>query len=134
MVTLQVFNYNNYYNRQLKRSDVLENYGTPLYELSGVNFNPNDGITTEQDLGNLLVQYSGLGNYLLVVEAPNTIVSRWFIIEVKRNRGGQYKALLKRDVLADYYDQIIDSDLYLEKTTLPISNPLIFNTEGMLFN
>lgn len=48
-MTLYVLNYNNYYNRILKKEDTLSAYldSNKVYELSGVNFNPNDGVNTE---------------------------------------------------------------------------------------
>lgn len=51
-MTLYVLRYNNYYNRIVKKEDSLSAYlGTNnenlIYDLPGVNFNPNDGVMTE---------------------------------------------------------------------------------------
>ena len=63
------------------------------------------------------------------------IVSRWFVLEWKRTRSGQYQAILKRDVVADNYNQVINATTYIEKATISDPNdPLIFNSEGMAFN
>ena len=51
-MTLYILNYNNYYNRILKKEDTLSAYlgannENLVYDLSGVNFNPNDSVNTE---------------------------------------------------------------------------------------
>ena len=47
MAGIYFYNYNNYYNRRLKRKETLEAYGTPLYyETQNLNFNPADGVNT----------------------------------------------------------------------------------------
>jgi hypothetical protein len=132
-MTLYILKYNNYYNRILKKEATLEAYMSHvLYELQQVNFNPNDHIYTEHIIG--AGDYDGRGDYLLVVDDYNEIVSRWFIIEAVRTRGGQYKLELYRDTLVDYYDKIIDSPVFIEKAYLNDNDPLIFNNENMSFN
>ena len=47
MPSVYIFKYNNYQNRQLKRSDTISGYGGYVYlETGTVNFNPSDGVTT----------------------------------------------------------------------------------------
>lgn len=139
-MTLYILNYNNYYNRIVKKENSLSAYlgvnnENLIYNISGVNFNPNDGVMTEQILGTLNDFYDGSGDYLLVVNDQDEIVSRWFIIETQRTRGGgQYNATLKRDVIVDYQDDIEKSPVFVEKATLSQSDPMIFNTENMTFN
>ena len=91
---------NNYYNRIFKKESTLADYGTPIYTLTSANFNYNDGVDTYHD-----VNYNGQdGDYLIVTDENDNIQSRWFIIENKRNRGGQHRLTLKRDLKVDLYD------------------------------
>lgn len=132
-MVLYILEYNNYYNRILKKEDSLQAYiPKVIYTLSQVNFNPNDHIYTEHIIG--AGDYDGKGDYVLVVNDYNEIVSRWFILEAVRTRSGQYKLELYRDTLVDYYDNIIDSPVFIEKASLNNNDPLIFNNENMTFN
>lgn len=62
------------------------------------------------------------------------IESRWFILESKRLRTGQYELVLKRDVLADYYDQTFRAPIFIQKAMLNNKDPMICNDEGMTLN
>lgn len=55
-------------------------------------------------------------------------------MENNRTRDGQYELTLRRDVIADNLDVVLDATTYIEKGDLDVNNPLIFNKEGMLFN
>lgn len=132
-MTLYILEYNNYYNRIVKKEDSLSAYleyvlGT--YE-GIINWNPNDGVNTTQVLNHPVDE----GDYLLVVDDTNTIVSRWFIVESTRLRNGQYQLTLVRDVMVDYYDDIINAPAFIEKATVvDIDDPAIYNSEDMTFN
>lgn len=64
-----------------------------------------------------------------------TIDQRWFIIEWQKTRGKQYRAILKRDVIADNYNKVISAPAYIEKATITNYNdPLLYNKEGMAYN
>lgn len=132
-MTLYILEYNNYYNRIVKKEDSLSAYleyvlGT--YE-GIINWNPNDGVKTTQVLNHPVDE----GDYLLVVDDTNTIVSRWFIVESTRLRNGQYQLTLVRDVMVDYYDDIINAPAFIEKATVvDIDDPAIYNSEDMTFN
>ena len=129
--TLYVLKYNNYFNRLFKRENTLSDYLTNDYlQYTDINFVPNDGVNT----GIILpIQDYNDYDYLLVVQ-NNIIISRWFIVDSKRTRTNQYQLSLKRDTLVDYYDDIKDDYLYVDKAILPKSNTLIFNEENMSFN
>ena len=135
-MTLYILNYNNYYNRIVKRETELENYMDHVIygPLSGTNFVPNDGVNTTHIIGNNTAMYDGRGDYLLVLNEYNEIDSRWFIIEANRARGGQYKLTLRRDLIVDYYDNILEADVFIEKATLAFDDELIFNKENMTVN
>lgn len=141
MSKILIYTYNNYYNRIIKKENTIGGYNTAgnlIYNNGDnvTNFNPNDGVTTEIIIGN---GYNGTGDYLLVVEndyleafAP---VSRWFITEHQRTRQGQYRLTLRRDIIADFYDQIIVAPMIVNRAMISNENsPLLFNSEGFSFN
>lgn len=133
-MTLYILKYNNYYNRILKREQSLQDYlNYDIYSASGVNFNPNDGVDTTHILGGADT-YSGEGDYLVIADAYNNIISRWFIIDAQRIRAGQYNLSLRRDLFVDYWDKLVDAPAFIEKAIVPDSSPLIFNSENMSFN
>lgn len=131
MSKLYLYNYNNYFNRIIKRESTLANYGTPLYTLAETNFNYNDGVTTSH-----VVNYdSEQGDYVIITDKNNNIVSRWFVVENKRQRTGQHTLSLKRDLIADNYDKLIKAPMLVNRAMInDPDNPLIFNTEGFSFN
>jgi hypothetical protein len=135
--TLYILNYNNYYNRILKKYNTLQkylDYSEELYVLQDTVFIPNDGVNTDHSFGDTMAPYDGRGNYLLVVE-NNEIISRWFIIDGKRDRMGQWTLTLHRDVLADYYEEVTNAPCFIEKGYISnIYDPAIFNNENMTFN
>ena len=126
--------YNNYYNRIVKKESSLSAYleyqvGEPVQGV--INWNPRDGVSTEQILNGWDYETP---DYLLVVE-NNEIVSRWFVIESEYLRNGQYKVSLYRDVVVDNYDDVIGAPCFIEKATpQSIRDPAIYNNEDMTFN
>lgn len=136
MPSIFIYNYNNYYNRKVKKEDSLEKYGSPIYIETGnnVNFNPSDGVNTYYDAGRINNSYDGHGDYLIYSEDNVSVTSRWFITEADRLRKGQYRCVLRRDVLVDYYPQVVSSPCYIEKATLLDSDPMIYNNEGVAVN
>lgn len=139
---LYLLKFNNYYNRIVKLFDNLEGYMPYVLQpgiasvqeknpIINVNFVPGDGVNTEQ-----IINWSGETPDYIVATDPRTgaINSRWFIINTSRTRGGQYHLTLHRDVMADYYYDLLDAPTFIEKATLNADNPLIFNSEDMTFN
>lgn len=144
MNTLYLLHYNNYYDRIVKKEDTIADYialdngkadGDPkvvLGSISGVNFVPLDGVNTEQVINWAPRDH---GDYLIVLSEEGNIESRWFIINSKRLRRGQFLLTLHRDLVADYYDAATTADAFIEKATVrDVSDPAIFNDEDMAFN
>lgn len=140
---LLLLQYNNYYNRIIKKEESISSYGQAAISsktLTNYNFNPADNVTTRIIIGtsdinkeyDYVVVYHEVQVSKQVVEY--VIDSRWFIIETNRTRDGQYEVILRRDVIADNLDTVLDATTYIEKGTIPVNNPLIFNKEGMTFN
>lgn len=134
MSKIYLYNYNNYFNRIVKKEASLNDYGQAIYSLATTNFNYNDGVETYHDINYAKEE----GDYLIVTETENnveTIVSRWFVIENKRLRGGQHRLQLRRDLVVDNYDKIINSPMIVDRAMIKdSSNPLLFNPEGFSFN
>lgn len=130
--TLIFLTYNNYYNRIVKKEETLQNYlDYELFRLSATNFNPADGVNTIHRVNMADGLYP---DYVVAIDEYNEIVSRWFIIEADRVCGGQYDLTLHRDLMVDYYSDIITAPCFVEKATLNYDDPLIFNEEDMSFN
>lgn len=145
MKTLYILSgFNNYYNRMVKLpGNTKEDYPEPIYTLDATNFVPNDGVNTEYVVGTY--DYNGEGDYVIIttlgrrpIGAPadweEYVASRWFIIDSVRNRQGQYTLTLRRDLIADYYNIIKQSPMFIEKATLDQDSPFIFNREDMTVN
>lgn len=155
MNILLLYGYNNYFNRIMKKEDTIADYKSAVstyLEYASVNFNPNDGIVTTLIVGGDLQKKSAASTsvpldfedagspdylvcYVTATGGSITIKSRWFITECERTRNGQYKLALKRDVLADFKEDIMEAPCFIEKGTITsTANPLLFNSEGMRFN
>lgn len=135
--------FNNYINRVVKKYDTIVNYlpyaiSIDEYDFqksayTEYNFNPNDGIYTEITVG--IGEWIDIPDYCVVEDPDTKALSRWFVMECVRTRGGQYKISLYRDTVADFYDNIVDAPCFIEKATITdTSNPLLFNNEQMSFN
>ena len=136
--TLYYLRFNNYFNRQL-----IMKYGTTWYRQLQIGFTPNvqlfnygDGINTTQIVNT--VQWNDVDDkapdYCVVEDDTTLEYSRWFVVEWKYIRAGQYQATLKRDVLADNYDAIMSSPMLISKGYVTPSDSAIFNYEGQSYN
>lgn len=139
---LILYNYNNYFNRTIKKFSTYAEYYAyaiagqePYIELPKTNFDITDGVNAKHviNVAKTSVAYNKNPNYA-VLEDSEGEVSRWFVTECIKVRGGQYQLSLKRDVVADYYDSVVNSPCFIEKGTLSHNDPLIFNSESMSFN
>lgn len=133
-------NFNNYYNRKIKFYSDITAYENYFIDITGegtgytsYNFNPNDGVNTSIIIGK--GEWIDIPDYC-IVQNPSTgeIDSRWYVIECDRTRGGQYNLTLRRDLLADYWNNVINADTYIEKATIKDSSVFIFNNEQLAVN
>ena len=136
--TLYYLRFNNYFNRQL-----IMKYGTTWYRQLQIGFTPNvqlfnygDGVNTTQIVNT--VQWNDVDDkapdYCVVEDDTTLEYSRWFVIDWKYIRAGQYQATLRRDVLADNYDAIMSSPMLISKGYVTPSDSAIFNYEGQSYN
>lgn len=138
MSAIYCISYNNYFNRTVKREESLAAYlgannENVRYTEANFNFNPNDGANAVITVGRSANPANSYGDYLLVVE-NGEIASRWFILDEERLRGKQYRLNLRRDIVADYYEQVLASTAFIEKGLPNEDSALIFNSEGISLN
>ena len=148
-----LLHYNNYFNRTIKKLDTVQEYraadtsgSTANYkECYNINFNPGDDISASLILGfgtNPTIDTNNFDYLVIVDRADDTeahtitdsINSRWFIQDINRTRKGQWEVRLRRDVVADNLEEVLDALTYIEKGSVSAGNNFIFNKEGMLFN
>lgn len=130
-------NWNLYSNRIVKhissldlRDFFLANPNVEYEMQTNVNFMISDGVETTQ-----IIKVNGfIPDYLIVADKSGIIKHTWFILECIQISGSQYKTILRRDLINDFYEQTLDAPCFVEKAKLPTTNPLIFNSEGMRFN
>ena len=158
---LVLYNYNKYYNRIIKKLATYNDYkalitsvgNTPAqllgFEITDANFYYADGVYAKHVINidpknDPIILQSDQPDYIVQEETFKqgetevTKVSRWFVLEADRTRGCQYELTLRRDLLADYYDQVINAPVFIEKgfphRSLGLDDPAIFNRENMTYN
>ena len=144
MSNIGLLHYNNYFNRIIKvEGNKWSNYTSVDVNrtyLTGINFNPNDGITTTLVLGNGAAPASVNAkldsyDYLIVCDDSGNIESRWFIMDGSRTRSNQFEISLRRDVIADHLDKVKSAPTFIEKGIISdTTNPLLYNSEAMTYN
>lgn len=127
-------NYNNYFNRIVKKETTLEDYINAVddyFVCENVNFAIGDGVNTSHIINKTdTLEY----DYCVVTDSEDNILSRWFIKENIKTRNSQWNITLKRDVIVDFYEKTINAPLYLEKGFVSEDSPLILKKENIEFN
>ena len=133
MNNLYFLDYNTYGNRIVKKESSLSDYleyevhrQTKVY-----GFSPNDGVDTTFTPNN---KTAAVGNYVVVTDSSDNIISRWFVMEASYTREGQHIVKLHRDLMVDYWDGIKSAPCFIEKATVSSDDSAIFNKENMTFN
>lgn len=138
--------FNNYYNRQIKLPEAtnVNEYADYFIKSSGAltpfteevaTFNPNDGVMTS-----IVINYpdgvdDGIDiDYILVATSTGDILSKWFVLDRRRLREGQWEGTLRRDIVSDNYDDVVNAPCFIEKATLSADSPLLWNKENITFN
>ena len=135
MANLYLLSYNNYFNRIIKKpyatiSEYLDNFSYEAF--FGLNFNPNDGLNTTHIFNSYFSEFAP--NYLLVENEETLSFTRWFVVNTVRERGGQYRITLKRDILSDFYNETMQGVSFITKGFVSAENALIFNSENTQVN
>lgn len=130
MSNVRFYKYLNYYNRKFNKPLKLEDYPTPV-ATSTRNFDFADGVMTKAIIGKG-DYFSDIPDYCTV--ESNGSISRWFVVEAVKTRGGQFELTLYRDLVADYWDELMGSTCYVRRGMLTNSSPLIYAKEPVEFN
>lgn len=134
--------FNNYYNRTIKMPDEtnVSAYSDYIIKTDEVEkFNPNDGVMSSLTLNYWDPPYDIDDaydvDYLLVsLTNPQQIDSKWFILDRRRKAEQQWELTIRRDLVSDNYDDIINAPCLIEKATLAADSPFIFNQEDFTTN
>lgn len=135
-------NYNDYFSRKINDKLTFDGYCSlagAIYDDKEYNFVPGNGVNTEFVYNYNLNEIDDdiLPNYLVEKHLTSTyqeIMTRWFIIDSTRTRNGQYRLILRRDVISDFYSTFSKDQFYIQRATVPTDNPLIFNQENIRVN
>lgn len=138
-MNLYLLQYNNYYNRILKREETYADYKTasnfpPILGIQ--NFSYADGVSTQQtaNIPDDVVQGYGIPDYALAVDDEMNILYRYFVVDAVFKCKGQYVLTLYRDLIADFYNDVVSAPIFVEKGPLADTDPFIYNKEDMTFN
>lgn len=137
MRDIYLLNYNNYYNRKIKKFETLEEYEDYLAAdiVRNINFVPNNFVNTEVIINSQLFNFYNMPDYLLVVNNElQEIESRWFILNSVRTSNGQWRFQLRRDVIADNLDNVLTAQSFIYKGFVEDTNPAIWNNENISLN
>ena len=135
---LLLYRFNPYHNRIIKKYDTTAEYiaaaGAYLSCEYPKNFAYRDGVTTTMRVK--LDTVMETPDYLLILSDTTTptIESRWYVMDADITSGTVCTMELRRDVMADYYNEVIDAPTFIEKATLGPSDPFVFNTENITVN
>ena len=134
--TVYFYKFNNYYNRIIKRYDTIAQYtanGTLLGKQENCNFVHGDGVNSSFTWNKLSTDIDS-PDYVVVEDYKGNI-SRWFVANSFKSRDRQDLLTLRRDVIADFYSDIVEfSPCLIRRGYVPQNNPLIFNDEGVQYN
>jgi hypothetical protein len=130
---------NNYYNRKIKRYETLQEYldnYEAIVDSSVINIDYNDGVNTSIVVNLPNSTNNELGyNYVLMIDIEtDEIAHRWFIIDEKQTRQGQWQCKIRRDLIADFWDSFMESTTYVEKGRLTEDIISINNMNRLAFN
>ena len=137
-MNLVLYQGNNYYNRKIIRANSYTDYEAKgfiaIAETLGTSFIVNDGIRTTHVI-NYDHDLLGFGDYVVVYDENDEVSSRWWVTESVVTRNGQVRLELLRDVIADWYDQVMSAATFIRKGyPQSVNDPAIFNNETMTFN
>ena len=122
-------------NRIVKSYPDLEGYSSFVIQeigaLDATNFRYNDGITTSE-VYNFGPEHAP--DYVIIVNDEGVVTSRWYVAETKYQRYGQCRVSLRRDVLADFREKVVNATALIEKATVSDNDPAIYNQEQATFN
>ena len=131
--TVYFYKFNNYYNRIIKKYDTIVEYGDYLYKQENCNFVHGDGVNSSFTYNKPSTD-TQTPDYVIVSDY-NGNLSRWFVTNSFKLRDRQDSLTLRRDLIADYYSDIVKhSPCLIRKGYVNNESPFIFNDEGVKYN
>ena len=141
-----LYKFNPYHNRRIIRYATTAEYiGNPnneadhIYAASYVscanpkNFAYRDGVDTVMTV--TVDNALEAPDYALIVDqTTKNIESRWYVMDSDLKSGSTTILTLHRDMIADYYSDVLTAPCFIEKATLNPSDPFIFNSENITVN
>ena len=130
--TVYLLQYENYYNRKQPRpkATISEYMDYILYSQQYTNFNPNDQVNAECTLNTR----EEAADYVIICNDDGSIDSRWYVVHNTRTRGGQWSYTLRRDLISDYYNDLLFAPATIHRGKLLDNDPYIINDEGITYN
>lgn len=136
MDTVYFYKFNNYYNRIVKRYDTIAEYtanATLLGYQESCNFVHGDGVNSSF-VWNKASNTVDTPDYVVVKDYKDNI-SRWFVTNSFKTRDRQDRLTLRRDLIADYYDDVVNaSPCLIRRGYVDNTSPFIFNSENVKYN
>ena len=136
MDTVYFYKFNNYYNRIIKRYATIAEYtsnATLLGKQENCNFVHGDGVNSSF-VWNKDASTTDTPDYVVVDDYKGNI-SRWFVTNSFKTRDRQDRLTLRRDLIADYWDDVIKhSPCLIRKGYVGETSPFLFNDEGVRYN
>ena len=140
-MTYYFLNWYSYESRKHSRygtelSQYLSADDNPITYQDLININWGDGVTAYIPCINLPNDdMLGLGkNYLVVAKDNGTIHSRWYVMESGYTMRGQYQVALRRDLIADHLDKVVNTKCMINRGWLLTGDKRLYKPEGFQFN
>lgn len=140
-MTFYFINYYSYESRKHHKynpevSQYLAADENPIIYEDLININWGDGVNAFISCINLPNDdMLGLGkNYLLIVNNNFTIHSRWYVMESGYAMKGQYQITLRRDLIADHLDKVVNTKCMINRGWLLTGDKRLYKPEGFQFN
>jgi outer membrane lipoprotein SlyB len=138
-LTLYLLNFKNYFNREIERWETVGDYqseggASVINTITNMTlWNPNDGVNT---VITTCWYVNTIPNYVVISpDDSDDIQSRWWVIKHERIAGTQYRLYLRRDLIADNLDLILNNEhSYITRGWCPDTSDLIYNAEDITCN
>ena len=132
MWKIKLLNFHHYTERSIDKYEDIDSYNDYSHiDREIFNFTFNNYISTSLDIK---LEEDFKPNYLLLIK-DDKIHSRWYITNISQNSGNQHKLSLKRDIIADNLDTIMNlPNTYITKGYTDINNSCFFNKEDLIVN
>lgn len=125
--------FNSKINRIVKTFPTLDGYRSFIVvgPKDATNFPYADGVVTKETYN---FETENMPDYAVIVDDQGNVTSRWYIEQIYYTRKKQYTIDFRRDVLADFKNEVLNATCLIEKATVSDNDPAIYNQEPISFN